>query len=115
MSIVLDYPAAGKDANQLHDALVTAGLVPDLVQSDGATITLSFPDGTSEAAVAAVVAAHIPQTRYEPATRLARVRALRHRERVRGDYERAKTQAGAATTLAQLRDAVLTVLEARPK
>lgn len=113
MSLTLTYAVPGNDLSQLHDALRKAGIIPEYVEGSGDDVRLTLPDGTSAAAVATIVGAHIPQARYDPATRLARVRALRRRERVRGDYERAKTQAGGATTLAQLRDAVLTVLEAR--
>jgi hypothetical protein len=135
VSVTFEYPAAGKDANQLHDALVAAGLVPERVETYVAvevtpdpdpqrlptetrtpTLRLTYPDGTARAPVDALVAAHVPQARYDPAERLARVRAIRVRERERAGRDRDRTAPEAvreATTLAELRQAVADALEVR--
>lgn len=108
MSVVVVVPQAGKDVNQLHDQLLAAGLVPESVRSDGAAVTLAFPDGTVEAEVDAVVAAHVPQARYDPATRLAEVAALRRDGRRAALVARAR----AAATVADLRAVLLAHLKA---
>jgi hypothetical protein len=49
------------DLDQLHDELNAAGVPPDRCEGDSATVTLTYPDGVSEPAVAAVVNAHVPR------------------------------------------------------
>lgn len=126
MSVVLTYTKA-HDLAQLHQELLAAGLAPERVegervevvtpdpdpdQGDVVTyedrITLTMPDGVDEPAIAAIVAAHVPQTRYDPATRLAEVAALR-RESGRAALL-ARTRA--ATTVADLKAVVLAHLRA---
>jgi hypothetical protein len=103
VSAVLTYTVPGHDLSQLHDELIAAGLPPERVQGAGDDVVLTLPDGTAEPAVAAVVAAHVPQARYDPATRLAEVDALR-RESGRAAL-RART--AKAATVADLRAALL--------
>lgn len=109
MSVDLSYDATNIDINQLHDELIRASLAPDSVVAgedrvtspnpsggdDLVTITplvlLSFPDGTVEAEVDDVVAAHQPMARYEPAEVLTRVSGVREVARRLADLERLQT------------------------
>jgi hypothetical protein len=72
------------------------------------TVTLVMPDGTVEGDVDAVVAAHVPQARYDPATRLAEVDALR-RESGRAAL---RVRTATAATVADLRAVLLEHLKA---
>lgn len=45
---------------RLHDELLAAGITPERVEGNGDDVWLTVPDGTSAAAVNAVVAAHDP-------------------------------------------------------
>lgn len=105
MSVDLSYDATNIDQNQLHDELIRASLIPDLVTAgediatspnpsggdDLVTITplvlLSFPDGTVEASVDAVVAAHQPMARYDTTEQLARIARVREIARLKADYD----------------------------
>jgi len=124
VSFVLTYTLPGHDLSQLHDELLAAipGLrpvdgpngypVPRLaVEGEGPTVRLTVPDGTVEAEVAAVVAAHAPQAVYDPDARLREVQALRRVALVRGGLQIAKARVAAAGTLDELKDAVLLALE----
>lgn len=108
MSVVVTTPQAGKDVGQLHDQLLRAGLVPERVHSDGTDIVLTFPDGTVEAEVDAVVAAHVPMVRYDPATRLREVAALRRS----GSRAALRARAAAAATVDDLKAVLLAHLKA---
>jgi hypothetical protein len=77
MSVVFVYAEPANDLSQLHDELLAAGLAPERVEGLGDEITLTFPDGQARGPVDAVVAAHTPRVRYDPATRIAAVAALR--------------------------------------
>ncbi len=112
MSVLLTYPAAGKDVNQLHDELLRAELEPELVLVDADTISLTFPDGTVEAEVDAVVAAHVPQARYEVATRQAEVGATLAAQRRRALFRSTRTAVQTADNLAALRAATLRLIDA---
>jgi hypothetical protein len=105
--VVLSY-SIPNDLSQLHDELRAAGLAPERVEGLGADVTLTFPDGQAQGPVDAVVAAHVPQARYDPATRLREVGALRR------DGQRASLRArtAAATTVADLRAVLLAHLKA---
>ena len=110
MSLDLTYTPAHFDLSQLHDELLRASLppaAPPTTSPDGLDVRLSFPDGTVEANVAAVVAAHVPQARYDPATRLREVDALR-RESGRAAL---RVRAAKATTVADLRDVLVAHLK----
>ena len=108
MSVALTYVVPGVDLSQLHDELVRASLVPELVQFEVVTVPdpsppsppdlptdtyeetvfLTMPDGTVEGDVDAVVAAHVPMTRYDPATVLAEREVALRTNRRRADYAR---------------------------
>jgi hypothetical protein len=118
VAVVFDYPAAGKDVPQLHDELVAAGLPPESVLTQGVvtdpggptappvvtpTVRLTYPDGQPQGPVDAVVAAHVPQARYDPATRVTEVDALRRESRRAALL--AKTRA--AATVADLKAVLL--------
>lgn len=107
MSLVLTYTLTN-DLSQLHDEILRAGITPELVQGDGDDITLTLPDGTDEPTVDGLIAAHVPQARYDPPTRLREVAALRR------DAGRAalRARAAAATTVADLRAVLLAHLTA---
>jgi hypothetical protein len=105
VSLLLEYTPAALDLSQLHDELLGAALPPERVaaSADGATAYLTMPDGTSEPAVAAVVAAHVPRVRYDPAALLAqRAPALRENRRAALLVRAAK-----AATVAELRDVLV--------
>lgn len=110
MSQVFTYTRTN-DLSQLHDELRRAGITPEAVQADLAApdaITLTVPDGVPAAAVDAVVAAHVPMTRYDATTRLAAVAVLRR------DGQRAalRVRAAAAATVADLRAVLVAHLRA---
>lgn len=104
MSVLLVYSVPGHDLSQLHDELIAAGLPPERVQGGGAgapdEVALTVPDGIPESAVAAVVAAHAPRVRYDPAALLARRAPALAANRRRALLVRA----AAAATVAELRD-----------
>jgi hypothetical protein len=124
MSVALQYPGAGVDLSQLHDELIRVALTPeyigqgDLVTDEGLptetrvdTVFLTMPDGTSEAAVDAIVAAHQPQARYDPATLLRERTPLLRENRHRAAWRRLEAQAAGATTLEALRLAVVALVQ----
>jgi hypothetical protein len=108
MSVTYTYVIPGVDASQLHQELIRASLIPELVQFEvvtvpdpsppgpplGAvdtyedTVYLTFPDGTVEADVDTVVAAHVPKVRYDTTTRKAQLAAMRESTRLRAEYVR---------------------------
>ena len=112
MSVDLTYVVPGVDLSQLHDELLRASLVPELVQFEvvtvpdpsppdpplGAvdtyedTVYLTMPDGTIEGDVDAVVAAHVPMTRYDATTVLAAREETLRTNRRRADYARLLVQ-----------------------
>jgi hypothetical protein len=102
MSVTLTYVKA-HDLSQLHEELLAAGLTPERVEGLGDDVTLTFPDGQAQGPVDAVVAAHVPMARYDPATRLAEVDALRRA----GGRAALRVRAAKATTVAELRDVLL--------
>lgn len=53
--------------DKLHDELLTASLMPELVEGDGAKLWLTFPDNVDQAAVDKVVTAHDPTPPPPPA------------------------------------------------
>jgi hypothetical protein len=108
MSVVFVYAEPANDLSQLHDELLAAGLAPERVEGLGDEITLTFPDGQARGPVDAVVAAHTPRVRYDPATRIAAVAALRR------DGARAAGGGGAGrpTTLDELRAVLVAHLTA---
>lgn len=85
--------------------------MPDLVLDVGDDVFLTMPDGTDEAAVAAIVAAHVPQTRYDPATKLAELAPLLRDNRRRGDFRRVR-EALAGSAVADVRRALLLLTDA---
>jgi hypothetical protein len=123
VAIVLTYHKPGHDLSALHDELLAAipalapvpgpdGPVPVMaVEGEGPTVRLTVPDGTDTGAVDAVVAAHVPQTPYDPTAQAREVAAVRRRERVRGDYDSARALVAAATTVEELRAATLAALD----
>ena len=116
MSLDLEYTPAAVDLAQLADELLRASLTPESVRSEVVvvpdappagppdlqtyqnilTVYLSFPDGTVEADVDAVVAAHVPKTRYDAATVLAERETTLRTNRRRADYARLLVQYKAA-------------------
>ena len=48
------------DLDKLHNELHAAGIRPELVESDGHTVWLTFPSKPDTAAIEAVLAAHDP-------------------------------------------------------
>jgi hypothetical protein len=70
------------------------------------TVVLTFPDGQAQGPVDAVVVAHVPRARYDPATRQREVGALL-RESGRASL---RARVLRATTLDDIRDALLTHL-----
>jgi hypothetical protein len=79
----LEY--TGVNTNKLHDELIAAGIVPQLVESDGDTTWITVDDD-QVATVDAVVAAHDPTPRPQAPTieeRLAALEAV-ERERILG-------------------------------
>ena len=121
MSVVRVYEGLAVDLSQLHDELRAAGLAPERVEGgpvrvvvqepdgQGGTVdvermvervTLTLPDGTDTGAVDAVVAAHAPRVRYDPAALLARRAPALAANRRRALLVRA----AAAATVAELRD-----------
>lgn len=132
MAVVFEYavPAAlpaAYDGAQLHDELLAAGVSPVRVSSRtevvpdpdpepppaspsdtlATVVVVEAPDGTARAAVDAVVAAHAPRVRYDPAARLRAVAALRREAGHQALVERAR----AATTVADLRTVLLAHLQ----
>jgi hypothetical protein len=103
MSLVLTYVVPGNDLSQLHDELLAAGLTPERVEGLGDEITLTFPDGQAQGPVDAVVAAHVPRVRYDPAALLAR-RAPVLRENRRAAL---LVRAARATTVDEVRDVLV--------
>lgn len=98
MSVALTY-STPNHLEQLANELARASVVTESIQGptgnpdedptvdpDGITITVD--DAADFTAVDAVVAAHIPKTRYDLATRLAAQTALREANRLRADYQR---------------------------
>jgi hypothetical protein len=113
------------DLSQLHDELLAAvpalrpapgpdgALVPVMtVLGQGDVVRLIVPDGTDTAAVDAVVAAHVPQARYDPATRQAAVGATLAAQRRRALFRNTRTAVRAAPDVAALRAAVLGLIDA---
>ena len=121
MSVTLAY-VKPNDLSQLHDELRAAGLAPERVEGERVTvvtpgageddpgvvavedrIALTFPDGQAAGPVDAVVAAHTPRVRYDPATRLAEVEALRRQSR----RAALRVKTAAATTVADFQAVLL--------
>lgn len=131
MSLSLEYTPTAFDLSQLHDELVRAGLVPEAVRSAVVTVLdpppagppdlqtehyvltvfLTMPDGTAEADVDAVVAAHVPQARYDPATRRGEVAAAGAQQRRRALLRGTREAVRGAADLASLRAATLRVVD----
>jgi hypothetical protein len=61
MSQRLHY-AKTHSLSKLHDELLAAGIAPERVEGKDGAIWITVADGVSEAAVAAVVGAHRPET-----------------------------------------------------
>lgn len=99
------------DLSQLHDQLIAAGLAPERAEGLGDGVALTYPDGTDEPAVAAVVAAHVPQARYDPAVRLAAVEATLRRQRRRSALRKTRLAAAGAADAAGLRAALLLLID----
>lgn len=119
MSVELSY-SQPNDLEQLTDELTAAGLPPDGVEGLGDDFTLVMPDGTVAAAVDAVVAAHVPMERYDPAAKAAQLARTREAARLRADYERllvlyravaAATQSVNPTMAALLEEATVATIE----
>lgn len=127
MSLALEYIVPGNDLAQLHDELLAAGLVPEQIRGETVytenppasgffdadeTVFLTMPDGTVEADVDTVVAAHVPLVRYDPATFLeARATSLLL-NRKRADYSRLLKRADAAADVAAVKVVLRDVIEA---
>ena len=128
MAVAFAYPADGVDTGQLHDELLRAGVAVERVErgavttqeevADGQgnphpvdvftpTVWVVAADGQQRAPVDAVVAAHVPQARYDPPTRLAEVAALRAAQGRRSAFHRARAAARGAADADGLRAAVL--------
>jgi hypothetical protein len=107
VSVTLPY-AKAHDLSQLHDELLAAALVPERVEGLGDDLVLTMPDGTVEADVDAVVAAHVARARYDPATRRAEVAARRRA----GGRAALRVRAAKAATVADLRAVLLAHLQA---
>ena len=114
MGLVLTYTPAAFDLSQLHDELLRASLTPERVETsaDGLDVRLTLPDGTVEAEVDAVVAAHVPQARYDPPTRQAEVGAALAAQRRRALFRRTRGAVQRADDVAALRAAVLGLIDA---
>jgi hypothetical protein len=98
VSVTLPY-AKAHDLSQLHDELLAAALVPERVEGLGDDLVLTMPDGTVEADVDAVVAAHV--ARAEVAAR-----------RRAGGRAAQRVRAAKAATVADLRAVLLAHLQA---